>query len=239
MRLSVIASLRKAFIVAPHRAGWPFIGGGALLAVVLFIFTGWWGLLPLAFTLFCLFFFRDPPRVTPQKSTLVVAPADGLVSAVTPGLGLPSEISGPADGVFTRVSIFLSVLDVHVNRAPVSGDVVRKVYKPGKFLNADLDKASEDNERCSLLIRTATGPLIGVTQIAGLIARRIVNESVEGHTVVAGGRFGIIRFGSRVDVYLPDGAVPLVAPGQRMVGGETVIAEFGSSEAPRTGQRID
>ena len=238
MALSVIASLRKAFWISPHRAGWPFIGGAALLAIVLFAFAGWWGVVPLAFMVFCLFFFRDPARITPQGESLVIAPADGLVSAVTPGLGLPAEIAGSQDGLFTRISIFLSVLDVHVNRAPVSGEVVRKVYKPGKFLNADLDKASEDNERCSLLIRTNSGPLVGVTQIAGLIARRIVNQAAEGKTLVAGGRYGIIRFGSRVDVYLPENCVPLVCAGQRTIGGETVIAEFGRTDAPRHGLKV-
>lgn len=235
MGFSVIDSLKKAFLVKPHPAGMPFIIGGLLASLLLLIFSEELALAGLVFTLFCLFFFRDPQRVTPQKDSLVIAPADGIVSGITASIGLPAEIAEGDQGLYTRISIFLSVLDVHVNRFPVSGTVIRKVYKPGRFLNAELDKASEENERCSLVIETADRQHFGLVQIAGLVARRIVTQTDAGEPAQAGHRYGIIRFGSRVDVYMPDGITPLVCVGQRAIGGETVLADTENKDPARIG----
>lgn len=235
MGFSVIDSLKKTMLVKPHPAGIPFIAGGAAATVVLLAVSDFLSGAALVFTFFCLYFFRDPDRVTPQKSSLVISPADGLISGITTGLKLPDEIAGDDSALYTRISVFLSVLDVHVNRNPLSGKIIRKVYKPGRFLNAELDKASEENERCSMVLETADGIKIGVIQIAGLIARRILNDLTEGKVVTAGARFGIIRFGSRVDVYLPDGIAPLVCVGQRAVGGETILADLDNKTENRHG----
>jgi phosphatidylserine decarboxylase len=208
----------------PHPAGRPFILGG-LIAVMLGLVVGTWlAWLGLAFTLFCLFFFRDPERVPPGRSGALVAPADGRVVSVTPAVP-PSELGL---GVMPRwrVSTFLSILNVHVNRAPADGIITRIAYRHGGFLTASLDKASEANERNAVALRLSDGREIAVVQIAGLIARRIVCDLREGDAVRAGQRFGIIRFGSRADLYLPEGVRPLVAVGQTMIGGETVIAEL-------------
>lgn len=235
MSFSVIDSLKKAFLVKPHPVGMPFIIGGLLATLLLLMFSEELALVGLVFTLFCLFFFRDPQRVTPQKASLVIAPADGIVSGITAGLSLPTEIAEGDQGLYTRVSIFLSVMDVHVNRFPISGTVIRKVYKPGRFLNAELDKASEENERCSLVIETENHLHFGLVQIAGLVARRIVTQTDTGKLARAGHRYGIIRFGSRVDVYMPHGITPLVCVGQRAVGGETVLADIENKEPSRVG----
>ena len=191
---------------------------------------------PLAFlTLGVLAFFRDPQRAVPQDARAIIAPADGLITLIQkvpppPELRFGAgEGPGLGDGPVTRVSIFMSVFDVHINRAPVAGTVRRVVYIPGKFLNADLDKASEDNERQHLLIERGDGILIGFTQIAGLVARRIVPFVKPGDIVAAGQRVGLIRFGSRVDVYLPEGTEPRVLLGQKTIAGETIIAELGQT----------
>jgi phosphatidylserine decarboxylase len=213
----------KSVLAPPHRAGYPFILGGIIFAVFGLIVWHPLAWLGLVFTLFCLYFFRDPDRVSPPRANVFLAPADGLVVSIEPAVP-PAELGlGPLPR--PRVAIFLSVLDVHVNRMPVAGTVTKIAYRPGTFVNAALDKASEDNERNALAIRLATGEDIAVVQIAGLIARRIICEAKEGQAVLAGARFGIIRFGSRTDLYLPEGTLPLVAVGQRMIGGETVIAE--------------
>jgi phosphatidylserine decarboxylase len=182
----------------------------------------------LAVTAWVAAFFRDPIRTTPRGSNLVVAPADGLVTMIQ-SVSAPPELAGPdgLDGQFTRVSIFMSVFDVHINRSPLSGRVRRVAYIPGKFLNADLDKASEDNERQHFLVEGADGVRIAFTQIAGLVARRILSFVREGDSVEAGQRIGLIRFGSRVDVFLPAGTGPRILLGQRTIGGETIIAEIG------------
>ena len=175
-------------------------------------------------------FFRDPVRTTPRGANLVVAPADGLITLIQK-VPPPAELTGPdglGDGPFTRVSIFMSVFDVHINRSPITGRIRRVAYVPGKFLNADLDKASEDNERQHFIVEGADGVKVGFTQIAGLVARRILSFVREGDSVEAGQRVGLIRFGSRVDVYLPDGTGPRVLVGQRTIGGETVLAEIGA-----------
>lgn len=178
-------------------------------------------------------FFRDPIRATPRGDKLIVAPADGLITMIVK-VPPPPELRGPeglADGEYTRVSIFMSVFDVHINRSPITGRVKRIVYVPGKFVNADLDKASEDNERQHLLVEGADGLRIGFTQIAGLVARRILSFVREGDMVEAGQRVGLIRFGSRVDVYLPAGTAPRVLLGQRSIAGETILGEVGVASA--------
>jgi phosphatidylserine decarboxylase len=222
--MSVVNSIRSQ--LAPiNPEGYPFIGAFALASLILFwLWTplGWIGTL---LTLWCAYFFRDPPRVTPVSDRLVVSPADGRVSLVANAV--PAPELGLGDKPLPRVSIFMSVFDCHVNRAPVSGRIERIVYTPGKFLNADLDKASEDNERNALVIAGGAGR-IGVVQIAGLIARRIVGWVKDGQEIGAGERIGMIRFGSRVDVYLPVGTVPLVSVGQTSLAGETIIAELGA-----------
>jgi phosphatidylserine decarboxylase len=211
-------------LAPPHPAGRPFILGG-LVAVMLGLALGpWLAWLGLLFTLLCLFFFRDPERVPPGRAGAVVAPADGRVVAVTPAVP-PSEL-GLGQMPRWRVSTFLSVLNVHVNRVPADGIVTRIAYRHGSFLNASLDTASEANERNAVALRLPDGREIAVVQIAGLIARRIICDLREGDAVHAGQRLGIIRFGSRADLYLPEGVRPLIAVGQTMIGGETVIAEL-------------
>jgi phosphatidylserine decarboxylase len=189
-------------------------------------FLGW---LLIGVTIWVASFFRDPVRTTPRGEKLIVAPADGLITMITK-VPPPAELRGPdalPEGEYARVSIFMSVFDVHINRAPITGRVRRKVYVPGKFINADLDKASEDNERQHILIENSDGVRIGMTQIAGLVARRILAFVSEGDPVEAGQRVGLIRFGSRVDVYLPAGTGPRVLLGQRAIAGETVLGEIG------------
>ena len=221
--MDIIDSIKTA-IVPPHRAGYPFIVGGLVVWVLGLLFAGWLAWLGLAFTLFCLFFFRDPPRVPPTRPHVLLAPADGRVVLVD--YAVPPAALGLPDLAVPRVAIFLSVLDVHVNRVPAPGMITRIAYHPGKFLNAAHDKAADENERNALAMRLDNGAMIAVVQIAGLIARRIVCTAHEGDHLLAGERFGIIRFGSRTDLYLPPGAIPLVTIGQRMIGGETVIADL-------------
>jgi phosphatidylserine decarboxylase len=223
--MSIVNSIRSQ--LAPiHPEGYPFIGGFALGSLILFWLWTPLGWLGTVLTLWCAYFFRDPVRVTPISDRLVVSPADGRVSLVANAVPPPELALG--DKPLPRVSIFMSVFDCHVNRSPVSGRIERIVYTAGKFLNADLDKASEDNERNALVIAGAAGR-VGVVQIAGLIARRIVCWTKEGQDIGAGERIGMIRFGSRVDVYLPAGTVPLVSVGQTSLAGETVIAELGTA----------
>jgi phosphatidylserine decarboxylase len=225
--MSIAHSIRAQLVpITPE--GYPFIGAFALASLVLFwLWTplGWVGT---ALTIWCALFFRDPPRVTPVRDGLVVAPADGRISQITTALP-PHELGlGPAS--LTRISIFMSVFNCHINRSPVAGTIEKIVYQPGKFVNADLDKASLDNERNSLVI-AAGGARVAVVQIAGLVARRIVCFVREGQPLGAGERFGMIRFGSRLDVYLPEGVAPQVAVGQTAVAGETVLADLRASEA--------
>jgi phosphatidylserine decarboxylase len=229
--MSVYDSIRKQ-LTPIHPVGYPFIGGFALASLILFWLWTPLGWLGTAATLWCAYFFRDPPRVTPVRDGLVVAPADGRVSQIVNAVP-PAEL-GLGERPLPRISIFMSVFDCHVNRSPVAGRVEKIVYRAGKFLSADLDKASEDNERNALLIATPTGQRIVVVQIAGLVARRIVPFTREGETVGAGQRIGMIRFGSRVDVYLPEGTRAQAAEGQTAIAGETVLADFKASEAGRT-----
>ncbi len=214
----------RLVVAPPHRAGWAFIAGGIVLFAVGVALAHWLAWLAGLFTLFCLYFFRDPERVPPGRPDSLVAPADGKIVSIAPAVP-PSELGlGPVPR--WRVSIFLSVLDVHVNRVPADGTVTRIAYRHGAFVNAALDKASERNERNAIAIRLHGGQEIAVVQIAGLIARRILCDLREGDPVHAGSRLGIIRFGSRTDLYLPEGVRPLAALGQTMIGGETVIAEL-------------
>lgn len=232
--MSIIESIRSQFVPI-NREGYPFIGALALASLVLFWLWSPLGWIGFALTVWCIYFFRDPPRVTPIADGLVVSPADGRVSRVTyavPPAGL--ELGARP---LPRVSIFMSVFDCHVNRSPASGRIERILYTAGKFINADLDKASEDNERNALVIATPNGR-IGVVQIAGLIARRIVCWVETGRTIGAGERFGMIRFGSRLDVYLPEGTKPLVAEGQTAHAGETVIADLRAPDRAMT-YRVD
>jgi phosphatidylserine decarboxylase len=214
-----------------HPDGHKFIAIGAIVALAFFLFYPPLGWIATAITAWIVYFFRDPPRVTPVRPGLVISAADGKVSSidkVTP----PAEL-GMGSEERVRISTFLSIFDVHINRAPIAGRIVRSLYVPGAFLNAALDKASEDNERRILVIETPTDGEVGVVQTAGLVARRIVTFSEMGETVGAGQRFGLIRFGSRVDVYLPPGKVALVSVGQRAVAGETVLADLHSLEPER------
>ena len=229
--MSVIDSIRKQ--LAPiHPEGYPFVGGFAFASIVLLWLWPPLGWLATLLTVWCAYFFRDPPRVTPVRDGIVVSPADGRVSQVVNAVP-PKELE-LGERPLPRVSIFMSVFDCHINRSPVTGRIERIVYRPGKFLSADLDKASEDNERNAFVIATGTGQRFGVIQIAGLVARRIVPFVREGEAVAAGQRIGMIRFGSRVDVYLPEGVRALVAEGQTAIAGETVLADFKSAEAGPT-----
>ena len=222
------------FFIPILEDGWRFIAifaGLAFLGALTGLAWLFWPLLLLL--LWSIYFFRDPPRGVPQQDDLLIAPADGLVQMVV--VAVPPAELGLGDQALTRISIFLSVFDVHINRAPCAGTVEVVAYRPGKFLNAAADKASEENERSAIALRRADGTLIGCVQIAGWVARRIVCYIKPGQQVAAGERFGHIRFGSRTDLYLPPGARLLVAPGQRMIGGETVMAELDPKVAgPRT-----
>jgi phosphatidylserine decarboxylase len=220
--MSIIASIRGQ-IVPVHREGLPFIGIFALVSLILFWLWSPLGWIGTVMTIWCALFFRDPDRVTPTREGLVVAPADGRVSKIINAVPPPELNLG--ERALPRVSIFMNVFNCHINRSPVTGRIEKIVYKSGTFINADLDKASENNERNSFIISSGTTRIV-VVQIAGLIARRIVTFAREGASVRAGERIGMIRFGSRVDVYLPEGTRPLVAEGQTAVAGETVIADL-------------
>ena len=233
-------TIKQTVMITPHRAGWPFIIGFAVASLLISLFWDGFILIGLVLTLWCIYFFRDPARIVPTRDGLIISPADGRVTDVTEGCALPRELSGKdeEEGDYTRISVFLSVFNVHVNRIPVSGVVKKLVYKPGLFLNAGDPRASFENERCAALIAHESGKEFGVVQIAGLIARRILCDIQEGQDVKKGERYGIIRFGSRVDIYLPEGVAPLVAVVQTMIGGETVLADFTSSETARDTQVI-
>ena len=216
-----------------HPDGWKFVAIGVVATLILFLLWHPAGWLALILTLWIAYFFRDPWRVTPVRAGLIVSPADGIVVSLAPALP-PPELDMGAEPV-TRIGIFLNLYDVHVARAPLAGTVAARHYTPGRFINASLDKASEHNERLALRLGTADGPDIACVLIAGLVARRIVCPLLAGQRVAAGERIGIIRFGSRVDLYVPPPYVPLVALGQRMVAGETVLADREAREKPREG----
>jgi phosphatidylserine decarboxylase len=228
--MSIINSIRSE-LVPVHREGYPFVGSFALASLILFLIWSPLGWIGTVLTIWCALFFRDPVRVTPVREGIVVAPADGRVAAII-NAPPPPEL-GLGERPLPRVSIFMSVFNCHVNRSPVTGRIDEIAYHPGAFVSADLDKASDDNERNSLLISTPTAR-IAVVQIAGLVARRIVCFVRKGATVGAGERIGMIRFGSRVDVYLPEGVRPLVAEGQTATAGETIIADLRLGDRERT-----
>ena len=225
-----------------HKAGWPFIALFAAVTIVLFFIAEELGWLGVILTAWCVYFFRDPDRMTPLGDTLVIAPADGAVQMIDRAAPPPELEMG--DEERTRIAIFMNVFNVHVNRTPVSGKVVKLAYRPGAFLDASLDKASVENERQSVRLKIAgvksRSPKkneIAVVQIAGLVARRILCDLSEGDTVSAGERFGLIRFGSRLDVFLPASARSLVSVGQTAIAGETMLAEFGSNKGPVVSRR--
>ena len=221
--------------VTIHREGHKFIG---VFAVVTFLFflmgSNFLVTIGIILTIWCVYFFRDPDRITPQKEGLIIAPADGVVQSVKDSVP-PAELE-MGTNTCTRVSIFMNVFDVHVNRVPVDGKVVSQAYTPGKYLNASLEKACEDNERHAILMETASGKNIAFVQIAGLVARRILCWAEDGNEMKAGERFGLIRFGSSVDVYLPKGVHSLVSVGQTAIAGETVIANEKGRDKNRDGE---
>lgn len=224
----------KPILVPIHRDGWRFVAAFAVVTLVFALIWAPLGWLGAILTVWCAYFFRDPPRITPTRAGLIVSPADGVVqmieaAAPPPELGLEPQ-------PLTRISVFMNVFNVHVNRTPVDATVTNLAYRPGKFFNASLDKASEFNERQAIRLCLSDGRHVGVVQIAGLVARRIRCDLREKQAVRTGERFGLIRFGSRVDVYLPDGVVPLVVRGQTTVAGETVIADLATAEATRQGE---
>lgn len=224
----------KVVLVPINKAGWPFIAIFAVLAIYLSTLSDPLGFVGLVLTAWCTYFFRDPERTTPTREGLVISPADGVVQLIDKAVP-PEELDmGPEER--TRVAVFMNVFNVHVNRVPIGGTISKVAYRPGKFFNASLDKASEFNERMSLKVTTEDKIDIGFVQIAGLVARRILCYAAEGNTYKTGERFGLIRFGSRVDLYLPADMEPLVALGQLTVAGETVIADLKSKETARTGE---
>ena len=229
--MSVIDSIRKQ-LVPIHPEGYPFVGGFAFASIVLLWLWPPLGWLATLLTVWCAYFFRDPPRVTPVRDGIVVSPADGRVSQIVNAVP-PKELE-LGERPLPRVSIFMSVFDCHINRSPVAGRIERIIYRAGKFVSADLDKASEDNERNAFVIAMGNGRRIAAVQIAGLVARRIVPFARQGEAVAAGARIGMIRFGSRVDVYLPEGTRPLAAEGQTAIAGETVIADLALADPGRT-----
>ena len=217
----------KSVLVPINKEGYRFIAIFAAVTLLLFLFLGsFLGWVGVVLTLWCVYFFRDPDRFVPTREGLLVSPADGVVQMIERAVP-PQELELGNDPML-RISVFLNVFNVHVNRVPLSGTVVKQVYRPGKFLNAALDKASEENERHAVHLKTADGRDLVFVQIAGLVARRIVCDLVDGQEVRTGERFGLIRFGSRTDIYLPDGVEPQIGVGQSMIGGETVIADLAS-----------
>ena len=213
-----------------HKEGFLFIGIFLGITLILSLLSSVLGYIGLIFTGWCAYFFRDPDRVVPTREGLIVSPADGVVHAVVEDAETPEEMDLPK-GKWTRISIFLNVFNVHVNRVPVGGKIIKSVYHPGKFLNASLDKASKENERQALVVETKTKDIIGFTQIAGLIARRIRCDIREQDEVKTGQRFGLIRFGSRCDVYLSASLAPQVIVGQKTIAGETVLADMAAKDA--------
>lgn len=220
-------NMLDTFVKPMHREGYRFVAIFAAITLVLFWIWQPLGWLGVGATVWCYYFFRDPRRMVPQGAGLMVSSADGVVSLIE--RAVPPEELGAGTDALMRVSVFMSVFNCHVNRAPIAGRIVAKAYRPGAFLNASLDKASSDNERMSYALELPDGRQIVVVQIAGLVARRIMSFVDEGQGMRTGERIGLIRFGSRVDIYLPDGVEPQVALGQTVLAGETVIAALGQS----------
>ena len=225
----------RDYLLPPlHPEGPAFVAIFLVIALILYWIWHPLGVIGFGLTVWCYYFFRDPDRITPSRPGLVISPADGTVQMI--GKFAPPAELGMGSEPMLRISVFMSVFDCHVNRAPIAGMVVKDEYTPGKFLNATLDKASLDNERQALVLRTADNRDFAVVQIAGLVARRIRCDVREGQSLKTGQRFGMIRFGSRVDVYLPKGVPSLVAVGQKAVAGETVLADMTSTESNRLGE---
>jgi phosphatidylserine decarboxylase len=234
LKLKEKTELLKIVLVPINTAGWPFISLFAAATIGLFMLSvplGWVGVI---LTLWCTYFFRDPNRVTPTRSGLIISPADGIVQLID--RAVPPRELDMGDKERSRVCVFMNVFNVHVNRVPIDGEITKISYRPGSFFNASLDKASEYNERMSLRLKITEDKDIAFVQIAGLVARRIKCDVVEGQPVKAGERFGLIRFGSRVDVYLPEGVNPMVCVGQSAFAAETIIADVQASEAIRDGE---
>ncbi len=229
-------TMLETFLKPMHPEGRKFVAVFAVATLLLFLLSNFLGWIGVGLTVWCYYFFRDPRRTTPVRAGLIVSPADGIVSLIEKAVP-PVEL-GMSSQALTRVSVFMNVFNCHVNRAPIKGQVTAISYRPGKFLNASLDKASVDNERNSLCIKMDDGRQIAVVQIAGLVARRIVCLVKPEQKVKTGERFGLIRFGSRLDVYLPEGVEPHVSLGQTMVAGESILADLQSSEDAREG-RVD
>lgn len=208
-----------------HKEGYKFILIFGLATIILALFSDVIGLIGLVLTLWCIFFFRDPERVIPVEENVIVSPADGLVTRVEYGVEAPAEL-GWANKKVNKVSVFLNVFDVHVNRAPIGGTITKVIYTPGKFLSANLDEASSENERSLAVVKTKDGTEIAFAQVAGLVARRIVSDLKEGQSIKTGDRYGIIRFGSRADIYLPENIKIKILIGQTMIGGESIIAKI-------------
>ncbi len=224
----------KNVLTPINQAGWPFIGIFVAITIGFFMVSetlGWFGVIS---TLWCIYFFRDPDRIPPTRDGLVICPADGVVQLIDCAVP-PSELEMGTEAL-PRICIFMNVFDVHVNRVPMDGVIKKISYRPGRFFNASLDKASDFNERLSLLMKTNENHEIAFVQIAGLIARRIKCDLIEKQKVKAGQRFGLIRFGSRVDVYLPKNTQPLVCMGQRTIAAETILADVNTSESSRIGE---
>jgi phosphatidylserine decarboxylase len=230
--MNIYKAITEEVLVPIHPAGWPFIFIFVVSSILITMFWPPFILPGVLLSLWCVYFFRNPVRTTPVTENFVVAPADGRVLSIGEA-SLPEDLDLP-DGEWRRVAIFMNVFDVHVNRAPVAGHVTATSYHKGAFLNASLDKASEANERQNIVMETSAGQLVGIVQIAGLVARRILLEAGVGDRLAVGQQFGIIRFGSRVDLWLPASTPVLVMPGQRTVAGETVIADLsGALVEPR------
>ena len=227
-------SLLNNVVVPIAREGWPFIAIFSLVSLVLYFVYAPLGWVGLVLTLWCIYFFRNPDRVTPEREGLLISPADGIVQMIAE-VAPPKELDMGTEPV-VRVSVFMNVFDCHVNRIPCDGRIGRLVYVPGQFLNASFDKASEENERQMIRIDLDSGAFVGAVQIAGLVARRIICYLEDDQTVLAGERFGLIRFGSRVDVYLPRSVVSQVVIGQKCISGETIIADLKSDEPARSGE---
>ena len=223
--MSNASDLLKIILVPIHKEGFKFIMIFAFATILLALMNNTLGTIGLVLTLWCVFFFRDPERFTPQGENLIISPADGVINLIEQNATPPEEL-GLANSDWTKVSVFLNVFNVHVNRAPIAGTITTVNYKPGKFFSANLAEASAENERNSAVVQTKNGQQVVFVQVAGLVARRIISDLKEGQQVQAGDRYGIIRFGSRADIYLPKTTKLKVLVGQTMVGGETVMAEL-------------
>jgi len=220
-----IHDLLKVVLVPIHKEGFKFILIFSFVTIIFALMSNALGTIGLVLTLWCIFFFRDPERFTPKGENFIISPADGVINLIEQNATPPSEL-GLANNDWTKISVFLNVFNVHVNRTPISGTITKIHYQPGKFLSANLEEASAENERNSAVVKTKNGAQIVFVQVAGLVARRIISDLKEGQEVEAGDRYGIIRFGSRADIYLPKTSNVKVLVGQTMVGGETVIGEL-------------